>query len=188
MGKAFRPWLRDYRNGSLLLLMAAVTVWISSQMERADMGIALALGPAAAAMWIFKRARRRSYGKALEQNVTGIAIELLTSRGYDVRANVRASSGGDIDMVVRGRDDAEALVEIKAWHHLDYGRKRQLVEQTRRLGKGEQLVLVWLPNAPAPEGLIAWFCDPSCLCDNTYLVKGSVHRLRRALKKLGVRA
>ena len=88
-------------------------------------------------------------------------------------------------MVITGSGGV-AIVEIKSWQELNYGRKRHLVQQTRRQGKGKNLVLVWLPNARAPEGLFAFFCDPSRLCDKTYLVKGSAQRLRRALRRCGI--
>ena len=181
----YRPWLRDYRNSFVALVIAACSTWIAMKFDRFDLGLAIGFPVALASVWFFKRARRRSYGKTLERSASTCAFEELTAIGFQVRTNVPAPGGGDLDMVIRGRNST-AIVEIKSWHGLDYGRKRQLVQQTRRQGKGKNLVLVWLPNAPAPEGLFAVFCDPSKLCDNTYLVKGSVQRLRRALRRCGV--
>ena len=186
MEKNFRPWLRDYLASVVLFLAAFTSLWVGARVERLDAGVVIGLPLTLLAMWRFRRARMRAYGKTLEGRSSYRAVELLTDLGYQVRTNVAAPGGGDIDMVVEGRDGVVALIEIKAWHHLDYGRKRRLAEQTRRIGRGKNLVLVWLPNAKAPEGLLALFCDPSRLCDKTYLVKGSAQRLRRALRRCGV--
>lgn len=184
--KNFRPWLRDYLASFVLVLAASASLWIGARVERLDAGVVIGLPLVLLAMWRLRRARMRAYGKALEGCASYRANELLIGLGYQVRTNVAAPGGGDIDMVVEGRDGAVARIEIKAWHQLDYARKRRLAEQTRRIGRGKHLVLVWLPNAKAPEGLFALFCDPSRLCDKTYLVKGSAQRLRRALRRCGV--
>lgn len=180
-----RPWLRDYRNSFASLVMAAGTVWAAMEFDQFDLALVLGFPLILAGIWFYKRARRRSYGKVLERSASHQASEVLTAEGYQVRTNVPASGGGDLDMVITGSGGV-AIVEIKSWQELNYGRKRHLVQQTRRQGKGKNLVLVWLPNARAPEGLFAFFCDPSRLCDKTYLVKGSAQRLRRALRRCGI--
>lgn len=181
----YRPWLRDYRNSFVCLILSAASVWAAIEDVQPDIALVAGFLLALASIWFFKRARRRSYGKVVERSASFQASEVLTAAGYQVRTNVPAPGGGDLDMVIRGRS-GNAIVEIKSWQELNYGRKRHLVQQTRRQGKGKNLVLVWLPNALAPEGLFAWFCDPSRLCDKTYLVKGSAQRLRRALRRCGI--
>ena len=181
----YRPWMRDYRSSFISLVLAAASAWCAMEIDRFDIALIVGFPLALTCVWFFKRARRRSYGKVLERSASYQAFEDLTANGYQVRTNVPAPGGGDLDMVIKGRNGI-AIVEIKSWHDLDYGRKRHLVQQTRRQGKRKNLVLVWLPNARAPEGLFAFFCDPSRLCDKTYLVKGSTQRLRRALRRCGI--